>query len=281
LFVGLVAAVALPAGSVTAMPGHAAAQEVQAVQYVAMGDSVAGGIGAGSPTANSADGCWADDAHTARVTNSNLAYPKRVASALGAHLDFKAFCGANVKAARTQQTQTLNRDTDLVTVQVGANDFGYADVLSFCYLWNPPRTDECNRRINLIASKFASELPTRLNSLYRTIKRKAPNAKIIVVGYPQIVRTTSTWICGGDGALPTSTHRALNRAGNVLNSVLAARASAHGFTFVDPRARFKGHEVCGDPQWINGLTLPLVESFHPNATGQQALGWLVWRAVRA
>lgn len=277
---GLVAAAALPAGSVAALPGNAAAQEVQAVQYVAMGDSVAAGIGAGSPTANSVDGCWADEAHTVRVTNSNLAYPKRVASALGAQLDFKAFCGANVRTTRAQQTQTLNRGTDLVTVQVGANDFGYANVLGFCYLWNPPRTDECNRRINLIASRFAAELPGRLNSLYRTIKRKAPNAKIIVVGYPQIVKNESTWVCGADGALPTSTHQALNHAGNVLNSVIAARAAAHGFTFVDPRSRFKGHEVCGDPQWVNGTTLPLVESFHPNATGQEALGWLVWQAAR-
>lgn len=79
-----------------------------------------------------------------------------------------------------------------------------------------------------------SELLARLNSLYRTIERKAPNAKIIVVGYPQIVKNESTWICGADGALPTSTHQALNHAGDVLKSVLAARAAAHGFTFVDP-----------------------------------------------
>lgn len=109
--VGLVAPVALPAGSVAALPGHAAAQEVQAVQYVAVGDSVAAGIGAGSPTANSVDFCWADKAHTVRVTNSNLSYPKRVASALGAQLE--AFCGANVRTTRAQQTQPLNRGTDL------------------------------------------------------------------------------------------------------------------------------------------------------------------------
>ncbi|MFD4977395.1 SGNH/GDSL hydrolase family protein [Streptomyces sp. NPDC058424] len=239
---GVVAAVALTAGTSATLQGSAAAQETQAVQYVALGDSVAAGIGAGSPTANSVDGCWADKAHTVRVTNSNLAYPKRVASALEAQLDFKAFCGANTRTTRTQQTQTLSRNTDLVTVQVGANDFGYADVLSFCYLWNPPRTGECNRRINQITSNFTSVLPGRLDSLYRTIKRKAPNAKIVVVGYPQIVKASSTLICGADGALPTSTHQALNRAGNALNSVLAARATAHGFKFVDPRASFKGHD---------------------------------------
>ncbi|WP_225080782.1 SGNH/GDSL hydrolase family protein [Streptomyces sp. CoT10] len=280
MIAGLVAALALPAGTITAMQGSASAQEAQPLQYVALGDSVAAGIGAGSPTANSVDGCWADASHTVRVTNSRLAYPRRVASALGAQLDFRAFCGANVRLTRTQQAQTLNAGTDLVTVQVGANDFGYADVLSFCYLWNPPRTSDCNRRINEIANKFATELPGRLNQLYRTIKKKAPNAKVVVVGYPQIVKPQSTLFCYGDGALPTSTHQALNRAGNALNSVLAARAAAHGFTFVDPRPSFQGHEVCGDPEWVNGVSSPKVESFHPNATGQEALGWLVWQAVK-
>lgn len=106
-----VLAVALPAGSVAALPGHAAAQEVQAVQYLAMGDFFAAGIGAGSPTANSVDGCWADRAHTVRVTNSNLAYPKRVVSALGAQLDFEAFCGAAGQRAPSRPSLSIEAQT--------------------------------------------------------------------------------------------------------------------------------------------------------------------------
>ncbi|MDQ3157063.1 MAG: hypothetical protein M3Q98_10115 [Actinomycetota bacterium] len=32
-------------------------------------------------------------------------------------------------------------------------------------------------------------------------------------------------------------------------------------------SRFVGHAVCGDPEWINGLSNPTSDSYHPNKTG--------------
>ena len=36
----------------------------------------------------------------------------------------------------------------------------------------------------------------------------------------------------------------------------------------NPTSRSSGHAVCDDPEWINGLSWPIVESYHPNIDGQ-------------
>ena len=47
------------------------------------------------------------------------------------------------------------------------------------------------------------------------------------------------------------------------------RAGAHGFRFVDPRGAFSPHEICSSSEWLNGLSNPISESYHPNVSGQQ------------
>ena len=54
---------------------------------------------------------------------------------------------------------------------------------------------------------------------------------------------------------------------DLLNSLLASVASAHGFGFANPTSAFIGHAVCDNPEWINGLSNPISESYHPNQAG--------------
>ncbi|MFB9507896.1 SGNH/GDSL hydrolase family protein [Streptomyces aurantiacus] len=268
--------VTLPASTV------AVGAEAEAFEYVALGDSAAAGIGAGSPAANSSN-CYVSGNSGPRVPNSTLAYPKRVAQSLGATLVDKALCGASSNAVRRQQATAVTKATDLVTVQAGSNDFGFAAPLIFCYVWNPPRTGTCNSRINAITTQYRQVLPGNLERLFDRIDaRKRDGAQVVVVGYPHVVQAESTLTCFADGAWPDSTHQALRRAANTLNQVLAAKAKAHGYDFVDPSASFNTHESCGDPSWVNGIRpfTRQVESFHPNATGQEALAWLVWQYVK-
>lgn len=60
----------------------------------------------------------------------------------------------------------------------------------------------------------------------------------------------------------------LNQTADLLNSRISAAAAARGFTFANPTGRFVGHAVCSDTEWINGLSWPISESFHPNRSGQ-------------
>jgi lysophospholipase L1-like esterase len=57
--------------------------------------------------------------------------------------------------------------------------------------------------------------------------------------------------------------------------VIQAEAQAHGFTYVDPRSAFSTHEICSAVEWLNGLSWPLSDSFHPNISGQAQLARLI------
>jgi hypothetical protein len=71
----------------------------------------------------------------------------------------------------------------------------------------------------------------------------------------------------------------LNATADLLNSRISSAAGAAGFTFVNPTSKFIGHSVCGSPEWINGLSNPVSESYHPNVTGQAAYADLVQPAL--
>jgi hypothetical protein len=51
------------------------------------------------------------------------------------------------------------------------------------------------------------------------------------------------------------------------------------FTFVNPTSAFEAHEVCASEEWLNGQSLPLSESYHPNVKGQEQFTKLVEAAI--
>ena len=57
-------------------------------------------------------------------------------------------------------------------------------------------------------------------------------------------------------------------------------ATAAGFAFVDSRAAFTGQAVCSSSEWINGLSNPVSESYHPNRPGHVGYANLVEPVLR-
>ncbi len=55
-----------------------------------------------------------------------------------------------------------------------------------------------------------------------------------------------------------------------MNSVISTAASNAGFGFSNPTSAFIGHAVCDNTEWINGLSNPVSESYHPNRPGHSA-----------
>ena len=75
----------------------------------------------------------------------------------------------------------------------------------------------------------------------------------------------SCWV-----GLSETKRAAINQSSDVLASVTSGRAAAFGFTYIDARNTFRGHEICASgARWINSVTCPVDESYHPNATGQR------------
>jgi len=62
----------------------------------------------------------------------------------------------------------------------------------------------------------------------------------------------------------------LNQTADLLNSKLSSASGARGFGFANPTSRFVGHAVCDDVEWLNGLSSPVSESYHPNKAGHSS-----------
>lgn len=265
-------AVTLVAGS-AASAGSASTSVAAPAHYVALGDSYASG--AGVPT-------QVDSA----CTRSDKNYPQLLTKAVGPAASTDVTCGGATTVDMTEsqnssakpQFDALTADTDLVTVTIGGNDIGFTDIITRCvvlgallpnsapcktsYTWTG--SDELTRKINDTAPK--------IDAVLDGIKQRAPQAKVLLVGYPSILpddgsncRSTVT-IAKGDAPWLRDTQKR-------LNGMLATRAAAHGATYVDTYTPSIGHDVCKPTgtRWLEPLITTEAAPFHPNAAGESSM----------
>ncbi len=241
----LVIPFALALGLFGVVPAQAAA-----VAYTALGDSYSSGVGTRTYFSDSGS-CY----------RSPLAYPVLTANSTGAQLTFAACSGARIPDI-AGQTGSLNAGTGLVTISIGGNDAGFVSVITSCAR---PWPWTCWGDINNANNFISNTLPGQLDGVYDMIRGKAPNAQVIVVGYPRIFDGQE---CNFGARISSGEQAELNKSADLLTSTIGARAAAHGFGFVDPRSAFTGHAICDPVEWVNGLSNPIMESYHPNRDGQ-------------
>lgn len=221
-----------------------------AADYVALGDSYSSGLGAGE-----------EQDHACRRTS--VAFPVVIASRLpGTTLRSVACAGATIPDVLVRQIAALTPETTLVTITIGGNDAGFAKVLTRCAL--PAWVARCGPPVTRARRVVRAQLPARLERLYAEIRRRAPAARVVVAGYPRLFNGID---CGPATFFSRSDQRLLDGTADLLRDVLRSRATAAGFAFADVIPAFRSHAVCDDSEWLNGLSTPLRESFHPNATG--------------
>jgi hypothetical protein len=118
-------------------------------------------------------------------------------------------------------------------------------------------------------------------SVLGDIRSSAPNAQILLVGYPAILPAT------GNGCWPqmpfTYTDAPYLRAKEVeLNSTLADVAAANGAQYVNTYTPSTGHNACTPEgrRWIEPFVpaSPAAPA-HPNAAGEAAMATLVAAAM--
>lgn len=226
-------------------------------RYVALGDSYAAGVGA-------------FDSRVAGCYRSGYSYPAVLAAAAGLSLDQQACSGAKTGDVLSNQLRTLSAQTGKVSITVGGNDAGFAPVMTECAL--PGWLSNCSGKMGQAAAHIANVLPASLTTTYAAVRAGAPNAQVVVTGYPRLFN-------GVDCSLLTffsaSEMSSLNGLADQLDTLIAAKSAAAGFRFVDPRGAFAGHAVCSSDPWINNATSPIIESYHPNRAGHAAYSRLV------
>ncbi|MFE5090675.1 SGNH/GDSL hydrolase family protein [Streptomyces sp. NPDC056638] len=229
----------------------ASASSAAADGYVALGDSYSSGVGAGSYLSDSGD--------CRRSTN---AYPYLWAAANSpSSFAFVACSGATTSSVAGSQLGALSSSTGLVSVTAGGNDVGFADVMQDCVLSSEAT---CLSSVSSAVSQIQNSLPSGLGSLYGSIRSRAPQAHVVVLGYPRFYQLSGSCIAG----LSEKERAAINNASDVLNGVIAKQAANAGFTFSSVVDEFTGHELCSGDAWLHSVTLPVYNSYHPKAAGQ-------------
>ncbi|HEX7280351.1 MAG TPA: SGNH/GDSL hydrolase family protein [Solirubrobacterales bacterium] len=228
-----------------------------AVKYVALGDSYSSGTGTRT-------------FYESKCQRSVTAYPHLVSNAHPTWTFVNATCsGAKTGDVLGTQVNSVTSDTNWVTYTIGGNDAGFSSVITECA--QPGWLSNCDGAINTAQAYIANTLPGRLDLVNNAIKAKAASAKVIVLGYPRLFNGTDcnalTWFSGSEMTR-------LNQTADQLRNQISAAATRAGanFVFRDVIPAFVGHAVCdggggSSTEWINGLSNPIGESYHPKVSG--------------
>jgi len=239
----VVAAVALVVPGAGAASAHGSR-----VVYDALGDSYASGYGVPP---------YAD------CGRSQSAYPVQLDGRHRLRLDdFVACAGATTTSLVSGgQLAALDADTDLVTLSIGGNDVGWSSAVIACL----GGTDaQCTGAVAVVDTRITSELPALLDTVYAEVAAAAPNAHVVVTGYPRLFSPEhGTYLAASPAELSS-----LNAAADTLDAVIAAAADRAGSQFVDVRRRFDGHGANSPAPWILGPSDP--GAFHPTIEGYRA-----------
>jgi len=228
-----------------------------ATKYVALGDSYSSGTGTRTY-------------YESKCQRSVYAYPYLLHEAHPSWTFVDAACsGAKTGDIINTQVASVTSDTNWVTYTIGGNDAGFSEVITECAL--PSWASDCSGAINKAQTYIKNTLPGQLDLVNNAIKSQAPSAQVAVLDYPRLFNGED---CNALTFFSPSEEARLNETADLLKSVISAAATRAGtnFHFGDVIPPFIGHAVCdggggSSTEWINGLSNPTSESYHPKVTG--------------
>ncbi len=230
----------------------ATAANAASVHYAALGDSYSSGVGAGNYTSESG---------SCKRSYNSYPYLWKNANSPSAFAD-AACSGAVTGDVLNSQLSVLDSSTTLVSITIGGNDAGFSNTMETCVLSSD---SDCLNAVATAEAYATNTLPGQLDQVYSAIHGAAPNAHVVVLGYPHLYQVPGNCWFG----ISDTKRNAINGAADTLDGVIAKRVANAGFTYEDVRGLFATHEICGSSTtWLNSTTLPIDESYHPKASGQ-------------
>lgn len=249
--------------------------------YVALGDSfVAAPL---VPTTNLTHGCLRSDHN----------YPNLLVRELEGYELVDVSCSGASTAEMTQpqvvggvqhppQFDALSDEADLVTIGVGANDFSIFSLLVYQCL-NIAATDRdgapCrdsyeddgnNRLLDQV-----EEIQDRVEAVVAEIRERAPEARVVLATYPQLVPDSG--VCPDRLPLARGDYAFVREVNLALVEAQVAAAEAGGAEVLDVYTASDGHDICSGRPWVNGIDTDASRAlaFHPFVVEQQAVADLL------
>lgn len=222
---------------------------------------------------------------------SNRNYPSVVAASAGS----SSFADVSCSGATTDdilyggsgqlgitlppQLSAVTSNTALVTVQIGGNDIGFSGIIGDCAeaSLSSPLGSPCKDRytaggVDQLQARINATVP-KVTSVLQGIRRAAPSARVVVLGYPAIV-PDSGYGCWPVVPIAYQDVPYLRGVEKSLNAMLANTAAANGAVYADVYTPSIGRDACksSGTRWVEGLVPQnSAAPFHPNARGEQGM----------
>jgi hypothetical protein len=305
--------------SVSSVANEPAGWEINTIQigainttYIAMGDSYSSGEGTYDFPWSQSQGTQCDtgpeawpvqmaDAQNSNSTGATLTIGPDTLVACQGERSYQLNEAVNGESTseigQLSNYVTNNGPPDLVSLTIGGNDLGFADILKNCFLGG---TEVCLHVVDSLDNKVttgADSLISTLASTYSSIQSAAgQDAQVVVAGYPNLFPQP-----GGFGRAISVTYHCpwlrestfpffglpispllntllgrISDAQAALNDDMAVAAAEAGVEFAPIPFSLQGHELCTGTPYINPLGL--IKGItgdrnigHPNVAGQAAV----------
>lgn len=244
--------------------------------YVALGDSVAAGVGLSTPLSVPAD--------EARCGRTAEGYPQLVAERLNRQVVNLTCSGATVgdlftvqRSGSPNQPAQLDRafasgTPDLITITAGANDAQWLEFLLLCYNF------DCATAVNTAAANaYLVSLQVKLLTAMSAIDLRSGGdaPRVVITGYYNPI--SSACVTRFPNNVTPAEVTWMTAEVNALNQTIRQVAALYPNVRYAP-VSFSGHDICSASPWIQGIGDP--RPFHPTAAGQRVMADAVVRAAR-
>ncbi|MFI5998412.1 SGNH/GDSL hydrolase family protein [Streptomyces sp. NPDC051362] len=274
----------LSTGAAIAMTGASAANATDgrhSRDYVALGDSYA-----------SAPLVPTQVDPTCLRSDNN--YPSLVARSRAAQLTDVSCAGATTaNMTSTQgnvppQFDALRQSTDLVTITIGGNDIGFSTILGTCahVSSTDPAGAPCQTYFSTTGADAVTEAikqtAPKVSQVLRGIHHRAPHARVVVVGYPDLFPEDGVGCTSATVPLAAGDFSYLRDKEKELNTMLARQARKSGAEYVNTYTSTVGHDLCQPVanRWIETFAPDSPAApVHPNAAGEAAMAGAVKRKL--
>lgn len=193
------------------------------------------------------------------------------------------------------QLDNLDEDTSLVTFTIGGNDAKFANTLEQCIKdgMNPFHSCFDNQSERDEADENIAQAIENMRELLPQIREQAPNARILVLGYPRFFPEDpgSAWSDGTQ--IDTDDILAINdlvedmdgQIEDLVNELNEENPGA--FQYVDMYDAFNGCEIGTSNACMNNIEVRFADgkpdkngSYHPNDRGHEEMAAILEEAIR-
>lgn len=194
---------------------------------------------------------------------------------------------------RLQKNFVERNKPNAVTMSIGGNDIGFSSIISKCVIQVAQDCYHYYEDRKELVQNINAQYNNLVNTYQQVKQYAATNAKIYIIGYPEIAKNNSN--CANNVHFSNEEIIFSNQLVSYLNKVVKMAADHAGVQYIDISDAFYGSRLCetnsayvavngltaGDGGPIPGIRRPIAtESYHPNQVGHSLMAAKIAMATK-